>query len=162
MPTNRPRHVVTGVDEVAEALDGAAHGWPEYREQGGKLLQQLIAEGHEAIHVERERALERRGAAIKADAGIRGAHARMDGRGTPAESPRVWRGLTAWRARAHGSRTRRASYARLVRVLIVGSGAREHALVLAAAHDPAVTALACAPGNAGIASVAEQLGVDVA
>jgi len=49
-----------------------------------------------------------------------------------------------------------------VRVLIVGSGAREHALVLAAAHDPAVTALACAPGNAGIASVAEQLGVDVA
>jgi phosphoribosylamine---glycine ligase len=49
-----------------------------------------------------------------------------------------------------------------VRVLVVGSGAREHALVLAAAHDPAVTALACAPGNAGTASVAEQLGVDAA
>ncbi|NKQ55916.1 phosphoribosylamine--glycine ligase [Amycolatopsis sp. K13G38] len=49
-----------------------------------------------------------------------------------------------------------------MRVLVVGSGAREHALVLAASHDPAVTALACAPGNAGTASVAEQLGVDVA
>ncbi|MGV9367207.1 phosphoribosylamine--glycine ligase, partial [Amycolatopsis sp. NPDC003731] len=45
---------------------------------------------------------------------------------------------------------------------VVGSGAREHALVLAASGDPAVTALACAPGNAGTAAVAEQLGVDAA
>jgi phosphoribosylamine---glycine ligase len=48
-----------------------------------------------------------------------------------------------------------------VRVLVIGSGAREHALVLALSHDPAVTALACAPGNAGTASVAESHGVDV-
>jgi len=47
-----------------------------------------------------------------------------------------------------------------VRVLVIGSGAREHALVLAAAEDTSVTALACAPGNAGTAAVAEQLGVD--
>src|SRR2546430_13631520 len=48
-----------------------------------------------------------------------------------------------------------------VRVLVVGSGAREHALVLAFSHDPAVTALACAPGNAGTAALAETYGVDV-
>jgi phosphoribosylamine--glycine ligase len=47
-----------------------------------------------------------------------------------------------------------------MRVLVIGSGAREHALCLALAADPAVTALVCAPGNAGTASVAEQRGVD--
>ena len=48
-----------------------------------------------------------------------------------------------------------------MRVLVIGSGAREHALLLALAHDPGVTALACAPGNAGTAAVAEQLGVAI-
>jgi phosphoribosylamine--glycine ligase len=47
-----------------------------------------------------------------------------------------------------------------MRVLVIGSGAREHALCLALSADPGVTALVCAPGNAGTASVAEQRGVD--
>ncbi|MEV4311735.1 phosphoribosylamine--glycine ligase [Actinocrispum sp. NPDC049592] len=49
-----------------------------------------------------------------------------------------------------------------MRVLVIGSGAREHALALALSRDPSVVALACAPGNAGIAAVAELYGVDSA
>ncbi|HKR48685.1 MAG TPA: phosphoribosylamine--glycine ligase [Pseudonocardiaceae bacterium] len=47
-----------------------------------------------------------------------------------------------------------------MRILVIGAGAREHALVLALSRDPAVTALACAPGNAGTAVLAQQHGVD--
>jgi phosphoribosylamine---glycine ligase len=48
-----------------------------------------------------------------------------------------------------------------VRVLVIGSGAREHALLLALGKDPQVAGLAIAPGNAGTASIAEQHDVDI-
>jgi phosphoribosylamine---glycine ligase len=41
----------------------------------------------------------------------------------------------------------------LVRVLLLGSGGREHALATALASDPAVSDLLCVPGNPGIAMV---------
>jgi phosphoribosylamine--glycine ligase len=47
-----------------------------------------------------------------------------------------------------------------VKVLVVGSGAREHALALALSQDPAVTRLVVAPGNAGIAQLTEVLSLD--
>ncbi|MFB7495989.1 phosphoribosylamine--glycine ligase [Streptomyces sp. NPDC056161] len=47
-----------------------------------------------------------------------------------------------------------------MKVLVIGSGAREHALCRSLSLDPAVTALHCAPGNAGIAEVAELHRVD--
>ncbi|MGB6165727.1 MAG: phosphoribosylamine--glycine ligase [Pseudonocardiaceae bacterium] len=49
-----------------------------------------------------------------------------------------------------------------MRILVIGAGAREHALVLALSSDPTVTALACAPGNAGTAALAEQSDINVA
>ena len=47
-----------------------------------------------------------------------------------------------------------------MRVLVIGSGAREHALCLALSRDPAVRHLVCAPGNAGTAQLAETRTVD--
>jgi phosphoribosylamine--glycine ligase len=41
-----------------------------------------------------------------------------------------------------------------VRILLLGSGGREHALALGLARDPAVTALVAAPGNPGIGELA--------
>ncbi len=46
-------------------------------------------------------------------------------------------------------------------VLVIGSGAREHALLLALRRDPEVDGLSVAPGNAGTAAVADQYDVDV-
>ncbi|WP_328537936.1 phosphoribosylamine--glycine ligase [Streptomyces sp. NBC_00344] len=47
-----------------------------------------------------------------------------------------------------------------MKVLVIGGGAREHALCRSLSLDSAVTSLHCAPGNAGIAEVAELHQVD--
>ena len=47
-------------------------------------------------------------------------------------------------------------------VLLIGSGGREHALAWAMSASPLLGKLYCAPGNAGIAEVAECVGLDVA
>jgi phosphoribosylamine--glycine ligase len=48
-----------------------------------------------------------------------------------------------------------------MKVLLVGSGGREHALAWALAASPLLTKLWCAPGNAGIAQVAECVPIAV-
>jgi phosphoribosylamine---glycine ligase len=47
-----------------------------------------------------------------------------------------------------------------MRVLVAGSGGREHALAWRLSREPGVTALFCAPGNPGIAAVAELVPLD--
>ncbi|MET0568881.1 MAG: phosphoribosylamine--glycine ligase [Hyphomicrobiaceae bacterium] len=47
-------------------------------------------------------------------------------------------------------------------VLLIGSGGREHALAWALAASPLLTRLTCAPGNAGIAEVADCVTLDPA
>jgi phosphoribosylamine---glycine ligase len=47
-----------------------------------------------------------------------------------------------------------------VNILLIGSGGREHALAWSISASPLVTKLYCAPGNAGIAQLAECVAID--
>ena len=42
-----------------------------------------------------------------------------------------------------------------MKILIVGSGGREHAIAASVAKSPKVSKIYCAPGNAGIGLIAE-------
>src|SRR5256885_16191764 len=48
-----------------------------------------------------------------------------------------------------------------MKVLVIGSGGREHALVWKLRHSPRVSKVYCAPGNGGIAEEAECVAADV-
>jgi phosphoribosylamine---glycine ligase len=65
-----------------------------------------------------------------------------------------WRGLGGDRAGAGGA-PGPAGRLGAVRVLVIGSGGREHALVRSLSLDPAVSELHAAPGNPGIGLIAE-------
>ncbi len=47
-----------------------------------------------------------------------------------------------------------------MRVLVIGSGGREHALVWKLSQSPRISALLCAPGNGGISRIASCVAVD--
>ncbi|MBQ4482973.1 MAG: phosphoribosylamine--glycine ligase, partial [Lachnospiraceae bacterium] len=48
-----------------------------------------------------------------------------------------------------------------MKVLIVGGGGREHAIAYAVSKSPKVDKIYCAPGNAGIAEIAECVDIQV-
>lgn len=48
-----------------------------------------------------------------------------------------------------------------MKILVIGSGGREHALVWKIAQSPLVTKIFCAPGNPGIAKIAENVAIKV-
>jgi phosphoribosylamine---glycine ligase len=62
-------------------------------------------------------------------------------------------------AGANGKRCLRRSAEAKMKVLVVGSGGREHALCWALRRSPLCDRLFCAPGNAGIAELAECVNV---
>ena len=69
MPTARPRHSITETDEVSRALKDAARRWPDESQRPGRLLLDLIREGHRAIATDAERTAADRRAAIERTGG---------------------------------------------------------------------------------------------
>ncbi|MGO9955187.1 MAG: hypothetical protein ACLP50_04315 [Solirubrobacteraceae bacterium] len=64
MPTNRHRFVLTETDELAGALELAAHRWPEDADSRSRLLRRLVQAGGHALNAEQEQARARRRQAV--------------------------------------------------------------------------------------------------
>ena len=48
-----------------------------------------------------------------------------------------------------------------MKILVIGQGGREHALVWKLAQSPLVEKIYCAPGNPGIAHIAETISMQI-
>ena len=48
-----------------------------------------------------------------------------------------------------------------MKILIIGNGAREHALTWAISQNPRCTKIYCSPGNAGTTELATNVDIDV-
>jgi hypothetical protein len=70
MPTTKPRHLVTETDQVAKALDDAAHRWPQDSGSRTKLLVHLVEEGHRALLEDVAKRAAARRAAIERTSGV--------------------------------------------------------------------------------------------
>lgn len=55
MPTARQRHMITETEPLARALDEASSLWPEFASERSKLLQKVLSEGMEAVHLRAEK-----------------------------------------------------------------------------------------------------------
>lgn len=54
MPTARQRHMITETAPLARALDEASTLWPEVASERSKLLQKILSEGMETVHLRAE------------------------------------------------------------------------------------------------------------
>ena len=73
---------------------------------------------------------------------------------------RPWAAASIDTVAAIGCYARSHEFEGVMKVLVVGSGGREHALCWAIAASPLCDALICAPGNGGIAEIADCVAVD--
>lgn len=69
VPTSRARYTVTETEDVARALDRAAHHWPKDASRRGQLLVHLIHEGNRALENADDEQRHQRQAAVQRTAG---------------------------------------------------------------------------------------------
>lgn len=54
MPTARQRYMITETEPIARALEEASALWPDVAAEKSKLLQKILSEGMETVHLRAE------------------------------------------------------------------------------------------------------------